>query len=75
MQVPAVATPFKQYQVKSITMYLDLLRLFAGLVGIATIAALVILIEMPERGAIENKAAATLAGLPPIAPESGRKTR
>jgi hypothetical protein len=56
-------------------MYLDLLRLFAGLVGIATIAALVILIEMPERGAIENKAAATLAGLPPIAPESGRKTR
>jgi len=41
--------------------------------GIGTITAIAILIEMPELGTIENKAAASLAGLAPIARDSGRK--
>jgi len=41
--------------------------------GLGRISALAILIEMPELGTIENKAAASLAGLAPIARDSGRK--
>lgn len=41
--------------------------------SLGRISALAILIEMPELGSIENKAAASLAGLAPIARDSGRK--
>jgi transposase len=39
--------------------------------GIGEATALAILVEMPELGTIENKAAASLAGLAPIARDSG----
>lgn len=39
--------------------------------GIGEATALAILVEMPELGSIENKAAASLAGLAPIARDSG----
>lgn len=41
--------------------------------GIGKVTALAMLIEMPELGSIENKAAASLAGLAPVARDSGRK--
>jgi transposase len=40
--------------------------------GIGKVTAFAILIEMPELGTIENKAAASLAGLAPVARDSGR---
>jgi len=40
--------------------------------GIGAATALAILIEMPELGAIEHRSAASLAGLAPIARDSGR---
>jgi transposase len=53
-------------------MYSDLLRLFVKISPqLDEIAGLAILIGMPELGGIENKAAASLAGLAPIARESG----
>lgn len=42
--------------------------------GIGEATAFAMLIEMPELGAINHKAAASLAGLAPIARDSGRKT-
>jgi len=41
--------------------------------GIGENSALAILVEMPELGAIENKAAASLAGLAPLARDSGHR--
>jgi transposase len=49
------------------------LDILLSIPGIGRTTALAILIEMPELGAIENKAAASLAGLAPIARDSGRK--
>ncbi len=40
--------------------------------GLGETTALAMLIDMPERGAIENKCAASLAGLAPMARDSGR---
>ena len=39
--------------------------------GVGKTTAIAIIIEMPELGAIENKAAASLAGLAPIARDAG----
>ena len=39
--------------------------------GVGDTTAIAIIVEMPELGAIENKAAASLAGLAPIARDSG----
>jgi len=55
----------------------DLARRFAILVsipGVAAITACALLIDMPELGAIENAQTASLAGLAPIARQSGRWT-
>ena len=41
--------------------------------GIGDATAFAILIEMPELGALEHKCAASLAGLAPIARDSGRQ--
>lgn len=41
--------------------------------GIGEITALTLLIEMPELGTIENKCVASLAGLAPIARDSGQR--
>ncbi len=49
------------------------LEILLSIPGVGRITALAILIEMPELGSIENKAAASLAGLAPIARDSGRK--
>lgn len=49
------------------------LAILLSIPGIGRITALAMLIEMPELGAITNKAAASLAGLAPIARDSGRK--
>ncbi|MDO9525761.1 MAG: transposase [Gemmobacter sp.] len=43
----------------------------ASIPGIGTVAAMAILIEMPELGTLDNKQAASLAGLAPIARQSG----
>ncbi len=43
--------------------------------GIGEITALTMLIEMPELGAIENKCVASLAGLAPIARDSGQRSK
>lgn len=42
--------------------------------GVGETTALTILVEMPELGAIEHKCAASLAGLAPIARDSGRRS-
>lgn len=39
--------------------------------GVGEVTAIAIIVEMPELGAIDNKAAASLAGLAPIARDSG----
>ena len=49
------------------------LDILLSIPGVGRLTALAILIEMPELGQIENKAAASLAGLAPIARDSGRK--
>ena len=49
------------------------LDILLSIPGIGKLTALAILIEMPELGTIENKAAASLAGLAPFARDSGRK--
>jgi transposase len=49
------------------------LDILLSIPGVGRTTALAILIEMPELGQIENKAAASLAGLAPIAQDSGRK--
>lgn len=49
------------------------LDILMSIPGIGRTSALAMLVEMPELGAIENKAAASLAGLAPIARDSGRK--
>jgi len=41
--------------------------------GIGKLTAFALLVEMPELGQIENKAAASLAGLAPVARDSGKK--
>ena len=40
--------------------------------GVGDLTAIAMIVEMPELGAIENNAAASLAGLAPIARDSGR---
>jgi transposase len=55
----------------------DLARRFAILLsipGIARVSAFTLLIEMPELGAMDAKQAASLAGLAPVARQSGRWT-
>jgi transposase len=55
----------------------ELARRFAILLsipGIARVSAFTLLIEMPELGAMDAKQAASLAGLAPIARQSGRWT-
>jgi len=43
----------------------------ASIPGIGTVTAMAILIEMPELGTLDNKQAASLAGLAPMARQSG----
>jgi len=55
----------------------ELARRFAILLsipGIARVSAFTLLIEMPELGAMDAKQAASLAGLAPVARQSGRWT-
>src|SRR5580700_5350204 len=55
----------------------DLAQRFAILTsipGVSAITAFALLIEMPELGALEPGQAASLAGLPPVARQSGRWT-
>jgi len=55
----------------------DLAQRFAILVsipGVAAITAFVLIIEMPELGTLENGQAASLAGLAPVARQSGQWT-
>ena len=55
----------------------DLSRRFAilkGIPGVSALTACALLIEMPELGALEPEQAASLAGLAPIARQSGRWT-
>lgn len=55
----------------------DLARRFDILVsipGVSTITAFALIIDMPELGALENAQAASLAGLAPIARQSGKWT-
>jgi len=55
----------------------DLARRFAILVsipGISAITAFALLIDMPELGSLENRQAASLAGLAPVARQSGNWT-
>jgi len=49
------------------------LKILLSIPGIGKLTAFAILVEMPELGTIENKAAASLAGLAPVARDSGRK--
>lgn len=46
--------------------------ILASIPGISTVTAFAILIEMPELGTLEHKQVASLAGLAPVACESGR---
>lgn len=48
-------------------------RILCSIPGISAITAATLLAEMPELGAIEPAAAASLAGLPPIDRQSGRR--
>jgi len=48
--------------------------ILASIPGIGTITAMAILIEMPELGALDNKQAASLAGLAPMTRQSGTWT-
>lgn len=48
--------------------------ILASIPGIGATTAFAMLIEMPELGTIENKCAASLAGLAPVARQSGRWT-
>ena len=50
------------------------LTILASIPGISRITAFALIIEMPELGHIESKQAASLAGLAPIARQSGRWT-
>ncbi|EIM77747.1 transposase IS111A/IS1328/IS1533, partial [Nitratireductor aquibiodomus RA22] len=55
----------------------DLARRFAILVsipGISVITAFALIIDMPELGSLENRQAASLAGLAPVARQSGNWT-
>lgn len=55
----------------------DLARRFDILVsipGVSTITAFALIIDMPELGALENAQAASLAGLAPVARQSGNRT-
>jgi len=49
------------------------LDILLSIPGVGKLTAFAILIEMPELGSIENKAAASLAGLAHVEPDSGRK--
>lgn len=48
------------------------LAILVSIPGLGEITAIALLIDMPELGALENKEAASLAGLAPIARESGQ---
>ncbi len=48
--------------------------ILASIPGIGTVTAMAILIEMPELGALDNKQAASLAGLAPMTRQSGTWT-
>lgn len=48
------------------------LAILTSIPGIAKLTAFAILIEMPERGSLDNKQVAALAGLAPIARQSGQ---
>jgi len=50
------------------------LDILVSIPGIGEATALTMLIEMPELGTIENKCAASLAGLAPIARDSGQRS-
>jgi len=47
-------------------------NILVSIPGLGEITALALLIDMPELGALENKCAASLAGLAPIARDSGQ---
>ena len=49
-------------------------EILASIPGIGTVTAMAILIEMPELGALDNKQAASLAGLAPMTRQSGTWT-
>jgi transposase len=48
------------------------LAILISIPGIAEATAFAMLIEMPELGSLEGKQAASLAGLAPISPQSGK---
>ncbi len=50
------------------------LTILESIPGISTITAVALLIEMPELGTLDGKQAASLAGLAPVARQSGRWT-
>jgi transposase len=52
----------------------DRFAILTSIPGVSNITAFALLIEMPELGALEACQAASLVGLAPIAPQSGRWT-
>ena len=50
------------------------LEILVSIPGIGALTALTMLIEMPELGTLENKCVASLAGLAPMARDSGQKS-
>src|SRR5262245_22016622 len=74
-QIKRHITAIKAEILKQVQTDRDLAQRFAILTsipGLSVIAAFALLIEMPELGALEQAQAASLAGLAPIARQSGR---
>ncbi|MEM1045754.1 MAG: transposase [Pseudomonadota bacterium] len=49
-------------------------EILVSIPGISTVTALALIIDMPELGSLENGQAASLAGLAPVARQSGQRT-